>query len=172
MNLYLLSGLPGTGKTTIQHELDKRGYDTIDSDTAWGYYGNLETEEPVEPPLERTRDWIKKNGWIWNSKIVRPILERGYAKPLFICGGSRNEEQFYPLFTKIFSLHVPNDVMRARLEARHGAAGTTPQFIERMIEFNENFYERAEKKGGSVIETTKPLKDCVNKILSEINEHQ
>ena len=148
MNVYLLSGLPGTGKTTIQHELDKLGFDTINTDEAWGYYGNLVTEEPVEAPSEKTREWIKSNGWIWNSKVVRPILEEAHIKPLIVCGGSRNEEQFYPLFAKIFSLHVPDGVMRERLQARNGTAGTTEQFIERMVEFNQGFYERAAKKGG------------------------
>ncbi len=32
---YLISGLPTAGKTTVQLELDKLGYTTIDSNEAW-----------------------------------------------------------------------------------------------------------------------------------------
>lgn len=169
MPTYLLSGLPGTGKTTIQHELDKLGYDTIDTDEAWGYHGHIETEEPFEIPPDASRAWFKDHGWVWNSKIVRSILEQPHEKPLFICGGSRNEEQFYHYFSKIFSLHVPDEVMRQRLEARRGAEGTTPMFIDRMVKLNKGFYQRAAKKGSMVIETTHPLAECVDIILNEVN---
>lgn len=162
--------MPGTGKTTIEHELQKLGYDVINTDEEWGYYGNIETEAPVEHPVKPTAEWYKPNGYIWNSKTVRPLLSNHGDKPLFICGGSRNEAKFYDLFTKIFVLHISNELMRERLLARNDPNSSSELFMSRMVEYNKKTYEHARNIGGTIIETAQPLELSMQKILSAIND--
>jgi len=170
MGYYLISGLPGTGKTTIENELKKLDYEVINTDEQWGYYGNIETEVPVDYPAHPTKEWFKTQGFIWSSKTVRPLLSHPREKPLFVCGGSRNESKFYDLFDKTFVLHVPDKVMRERLKARNDPNSSSELFISRMIEYNQGAYENAAKIGGIVIETTQPLEQVVKQILSNIHD--
>ena len=170
MHAYLISGLPGTGKTTIEHELQKLGYEVINTDNEWGYDGNIETEEPDTESGGSGPDWHKTHGWIWSSKTVHPLLSAPRDKPLFICGGSRNESKFYDLFEKIFVLRVPDAVMRERLVARGDSNTSNEPFIKRMLAFNEDAYEHAKRINGIIIETARPLADCMKEILDTVHD--
>jgi shikimate kinase len=171
MHNYLISGLPGTGKTTIEHELQKLSYEVINTDDSWGYFGDIEAETPVERPANPTKDWFKKHGWIWNSRNIRLLLEVSHKKPLFICSGSRNENKFYDLFDRVFVLHIPDDVMRQRLLARNDPLTSSELHISRMIAYNQDAYDHARRINGIVIETTKPLDQCVQRILDVVHEN-
>jgi len=171
MHNYLISGLPGTGKTTIENELQKLGYEVINTDDAWGYCGDIEAETSVERPAIPTKEWFKTHGWIWNSQTVRPLLQAPRGKPLFICGGSRNESKFYDLFDKIFVLHIPDDVMRQRLLARNDPLTSSELHISRMIDYNKDTYDHARRIGGILVETTEPVDQCVQQILGVVHEN-
>ncbi|MBC7581251.1 hypothetical protein H7097_00085 [Aeromicrobium sp.] len=168
MQVYLISGLSGTGKTTLGNALSGLGHEVIDMDSQFGYDGNVQTEDPIDMPAPPTKDWFVDNGWIWSSHALEPILKAPRDKPLFLCGGSRNESKFYSLVDTIFVLHVPDHVMRTRLMARNDPHTSSELIITRMIEFNQQTYKRALVNGGHIIETTEPIDVCVTNILERI----
>ncbi len=55
--LYQIDGISGTGKTSLAVELTGRGYDAVDSDGSFGYFGNSKTGLPTD---EKTQ-----MNWIW-----------------------------------------------------------------------------------------------------------
>jgi len=152
---FLINGLSGTGKTSISVELKKRGYKTIDTDDEFGYYADLQTEEPVEfPGKSVTAKWYKKNGWIWNRDKVKVALN--YEGNIFFCGGSSNESIFYPNFSKIFCLVTDSNILIKRLKARSSEKhNNSIEFIQRIDEFLESSKQDAASLGWILIDTTK-----------------
>jgi broad-specificity NMP kinase len=166
---YLISGLPSTGKTSIGSSLNSLGYATLDTDSELGYYGVIDTGAAVTKPANASREWSKDHGWVWDGKKLHLALFSHGDKPLFVVGGSRDEHKYYGLFDKIFVLHIPDDVMRSRLEARGNNYVNTPLFIDRMVEFNQTAYQHAESINAVLIETTEPIDTCIEMILAAVH---
>jgi shikimate kinase len=138
MSVYLINGPSGSGKTSIGVELQARGFTVIDTDEQFGFYANLETEQPVEfQGSNVTEEWYRQSGWIWNRKKVEEAIENA-TETTFFCGGSRNESTFYPKFARIICLDVSPEVLVNRLKDRQSDNHTNnPIFIARMLKFLE-----------------------------------
>ncbi len=128
---YLVEGLSGTGKSSVYEELVRRGYAAISSDRAWSYSADPDTGLPG--------GLIGHDTWMWDRQKAVGELERPEPDVLFVCGSSRNRDDFLPYFTKVFNLRIDDDTMRRRLEARTeddwslGQAG-----VELMLELNRS----------------------------------
>jgi hypothetical protein len=90
---------------------------------------------------------------------------------LFVCGGSRNRDHFLPYFTKVFNLHIDDDTMRRRLQARTaddwevGPDGG-PDEIELVLELNRS----NEKPTGAIdVDATQPLNQVIDELLRLAN---
>lgn len=46
---YLVEGVSGTGKTSVCHELSRRGYQAINGDRELAYRGDPATGQPTRP---------------------------------------------------------------------------------------------------------------------------
>ena len=168
MSAYLINGPSGTGKTSIGHSLQHRGFRVINTDEEFGYYANLETEQEVKFPSEEvTEEWYKDNGWIWNKNKVEEVLSKG-DEIIFLCGGSINENIFYPRFEKIFRLVVDADILIKRIESRGNDVHTNnPDFIARMLKFLKTAKSDGEKAGMVIIDTSKKsIDESTDELLS------
>lgn len=171
MPVYLINGPSSSGKTSVGHELQNRGYRVINTDEEFGYYADLKTEKPVDFPGgdHVSADWYAKNGWIWNKKRVEKAIKNA-PDILFFCGGALNESQFYPRFAKIFRLIIDPDTLIKRIGSREGDEHTNnPEFIARMLGFLENAEKDARKLGWVIINTSKnTVRESTDEILSYI----
>ena len=61
MKRVLITGLSGTGKSSLIGELSSRGYKAVDTD--W----NPEWEEPP--------DSVEGSGWLWREDRIKALLE-------------------------------------------------------------------------------------------------
>lgn len=103
MTRVLVTGMSGTGKSTVVKRLAELGYQAVDSD-----YGGFTVE--VDSGTGRER--------IWREERVHELLSTDDADVLFISGTSRNQVQFYPQFDHIVLLSAPADVLVQRLSER------------------------------------------------------
>ncbi|MBV6631735.1 MAG: nucleoside kinase [Alphaproteobacteria bacterium] len=107
---YLVEGVSGTGKTSVCHELTRRGYQGINGDRELAYQGDPVTGEPLPGSAHEHH--------IWDVAKVRSIVEDHSHSKTFFCGGSRNFSQFIDLFDEVFVLGVAWSVLEQRLAAR------------------------------------------------------
>lgn len=145
---YLISGLPGTGKTSVCIELQARGYKAIDADRSFGYQDSSD--------------------WLWDEKKVEEILNDG-SEVVFICGSASNRDEYIPRFDKVFILYVDDQTLRHRLLNRtNNNFGKDPDILARQIERNQGVKEYSMKRGRIVIDATQPINKIVDNILSQI----
>ena len=157
---YLIEGVSGTGKTSVCHELRRRGYYALNGDRELAYQGDPKTGKPV--------DGFAHEHHIWNVDKVRALVADHSHAATFFCGGSRNFSSFIDVFDRIFVLEVDVDTLTRRLEQRPedewGGRPAERQFALRLHATKEDI-----PKDGIVIDATAPLERVVDEILEKCN---
>src|SRR5215471_18443927 len=97
MKKYLIFGLSGSGKSTVQKELQRRGYHAIETDfepglSAWINKRTGKKAPETTPPF--TQAWLDKHEWNWDKDRVESLLQDTSQDAIFFCGGANNMEQF------------------------------------------------------------------------------
>lgn len=100
MKRVLVTGMSGTGKSTLLAELATRGCWTVDTDYG-GYFETVDGE-----PL-----WIEER----IDELLSTEDPRGV---LIVAGTTRNQVDFYPRFDHVVLLSAPKDVLVQRLRVR------------------------------------------------------
>jgi broad-specificity NMP kinase len=112
MKRILITGMSGTGKSSVIEELRGRGYEAVDTDSdAWCEWVSV-------PPAEPSSNAEPEQDWIWKEEEMTALLRAERDAPLFVCGCKSNQGQFYPLFDQIVLLSAPADVLLDRVATR------------------------------------------------------
>src|SRR5579884_3927144 len=114
MKRILLTGMSGTGKSTVIAELAARGYKAVDADcdefSQWvEVIGDADTSAPT---VEVGRDWV------WREDRIQDLLSNEDSDVLFLSGCAENMPKFFPRFDSIVLLSAPADVIVERLRTR------------------------------------------------------
>ena len=156
---YLVEGLSGAGKSSVYEELIRRGYRAISTDRAWKRHADPD----IGPPAGRNHHGSS----MWDGQKAVSELESPEPDVLFVCGSSRNRDDFLPYFTKVFNLRIDDDSMRARLRERSdNTFGKQTWELELMLKLNRS----DEKPAGAIdIDATQPLSEVVDELLRLTN---
>lgn len=100
----LVTGMSGTGKSTVLQLLGERGHRVVDTDTD-------EWSEWVTLP-DGSRDWV------WREDAIARLLAERDGRALFVAGCKSNQGKFYGRFDHVALLSAPADVLLARIHGR------------------------------------------------------
>jgi dephospho-CoA kinase len=118
MKRVLISGMSGTGKSTVIRALAARGYKAVDLDSdEWSHWVPVGGDDPFDPPSRPGSEWQGRD-WVWREDRVARLLEEQDAKVLFVSGTAANQGMFHPQFDHIVLLSAPTTVLVQRLSAR------------------------------------------------------
>ena len=95
--------MSGTGKSTALSELERRGFQVVDTD---------------EPPWSEWSD--EDGGYVWREDLITRLLSGADGPTLYVSGTVSNQGRFYPRFDAVVLLSAPADVLLQRLESRTG----------------------------------------------------
>jgi adenylate kinase family enzyme len=143
----LLTGMSGTGKSSVARALVARGYKAVDLDDGFC-------------------DVLPDGRQHWREDAVRELLATEDAEILFVAGCEENQGVFHPQFDHIVLLSAPLPTMVARLETRsNNAYGTAREERRRFLEDVETVEPLLRRVATAEVVTTAPLDDVVATIL-------
>src|ERR1051326_3595859 len=109
----LLTGMSGTGKSTVIGELAARGYKARDADSdefsQWVEVSG--GSDPFGSQVEGNRDWV------WREDRIQDLLSTEDTRVLFLGGYAVNMGKFLPQFDHVVLLSAPAKVLVERLRA-------------------------------------------------------
>jgi broad-specificity NMP kinase len=170
---YLIEGVSGTGKTSVATELQKRGFHVIHGDRELAYRGNPLTGEPLDCSVhEQTIPDVAfgHRHHLWDIDKVKSVVSDQSHAISFLCGGSRNFDQFIGLFDDVFVLEIDVQTLARRLATRPADEfGRTP--AERELVLTLHATKEDTPSSATTIDATAPLADVVDDILSKCGVH-
>jgi dephospho-CoA kinase len=146
----LLTGMSGTGKSALVHELRRRGYAAHDADDGF-----------AEP-----RD---DGRWGWRADLVADLLAHAPERPLFFAGCS--EEQAELPFDVRVLLTAPSSVLIERLRTRtSNAYGREEHQLAQVLADLAEVEPLLRRSADLVLTTTAPPAHLADDLLRRIAE--
>ena len=162
MKRVLLTGMSGTGKSTVIRQLTARGYKAVDTDDELIEWVPLASDS-------RFRYSDEEGEWLWREAGVQELLSTEDADVLFISGCVRNQGKFYPQFDHVVLLTAPAPVIVERLTSRTtNPYGKDPEELKHVLQLNETVVPMLRKSASLEVDTSAPLDDVVKKILEAV----
>jgi broad-specificity NMP kinase len=169
--LIYVTGIAGTGKSTVRGELDHRGYEAHEVDGEFADFFHTETGErsTSHTLVERTPEWRKYHDWIFMEEPLKKLQQHAQNRLVFLCGMTYDEKSYWNIFEKTFALVLNNETLEQRLRGRTGNAwGKSPHELAETLALNEAQNEEYRRLGAIIIDATKPPNEVVEEILQAL----
>ncbi len=147
MKRVLLTGMSGTGKSTLTRALSARGYKAIDADDGW---------------VEALPDGTQR----WREDAIERLLGTEDAEVLFLAGCEENLVRFLPRFDHVVLLTAPRDELVRRLSTRSdNPFGKDPEERRRVLHDLEEVEPRLRAIADHEVPTTVPIEEVARSVL-------
>jgi dephospho-CoA kinase len=157
MRRVLITGMSGTGKSTLIVELRALGYKAID--TGW----DPKWEEP-----ERRPD--AGSGWVWREDRIEALLSTEDAQVLFVGACVPNQGRFYRRFDAVVLLTAPEAVIVERLRNRtNNPYGKSGEELGEVLRNKAEIEPMLRKRATSEIDTSVSVADVISAVLSQVD---
>jgi shikimate kinase len=159
----LLTGMSGTGKSTLIREFAARGYKAVDTDSD-------EWCEWVEVPAAAVRAGVTAGpDWVWREDRMRRLLATEDGAVLFVSGCKSNQGKFRARFDHVVLLSAPVPVLLERLATRTtNAYGKRPDELARVLEHVRTVEPLLRGSASLEVDTSAPLEQVVATILGHV----
>ncbi len=171
MKKYYITGISGSGKSTIAKELSKKGFAYFDIDDVKDlcYWINKETQENVGNIAGKGFDFVEKHRWVVNIEKMNELLS-SYTEDLIVSGVCKNQEEFLDNFDKVFLLQCSEETFIHRLKTREDVRfGKDLGHQQGVINWHKKFENNMQEKGAISISSEGEIDEVVNRILACIN---
>jgi dephospho-CoA kinase len=161
MKRILLTGLSGTGKSTVIDELAARGYKAVDLDNEeYSEWVSYTPTSAIDIPVEPTRDWV------WREDRVQELLLTDTSDVLFVSGCAVNMGKFLSQFDHVILLSAPAQVIVDRLINRtNNQYGKQPEEMERILSQIETVEPLLREASGHEIDTGADIQEVIARVL-------
>lgn len=147
MRRILLTGMSGTGKSSVVRALVALGHRAVDTDDGWC--------EPLPDGRQR-----------WREDAISALLAGDDGDLLFVAGCEENQGRFYPRFDRIVLLSAPLPVLLRRLRERtDNPYGKSPQQLARFLDDVAEIEPLLRRGADHELDTARPLAEVVADVL-------
>ena len=149
-----MTGMSGTGKSTVLAELRRCGYRVVETDhpdwTEW-----VATEDP------------EGGEWLWREDRIAELLAADDERTLYVQGCVRNQGKFYERFDAVVLLSAPAEVILERIESRTtNDFGKEPGERDLVLSQLEWVEPLLRATCTHEIDATRPLTDVVGELIA------
>jgi shikimate kinase len=156
MQRVLITGMSGTGKSSVIRELAERGYKAVDTD--W----NPDWETPPEAGSPHSDG----AGWVWREDRISELLAVEDTDVLFVSGCVPNQSRFYPRFDHIVLLTASPELTIERLAGRtDNAYGKSAEEVAEVLRYKSSVEPMLRSVATEEIDTATPQSEVVERIL-------
>ncbi len=172
MSLIYITGVSGTGKSTVWAELKNRGIEAYDVDEdGLARWQNNKTRY-IHPKSsvkahQRTQEFLANHSWNIPRNYVEKLNQRAKNKDIYLCGVVYNETELKDLFTKVIALSIDRNELIHRLKTRtNNNFGKSKHELKHVIERHKTVNQYYKSAGYLIIDSNRPLKQVINDILN------
>lgn len=169
MNKIFITGISGTGKTTVSEELQKRGFHAISIDEVKGLcsWRNRETGERTTGQVELNKEFTDTHKWICDIDQLKELMGAG-SEIVFVLGMASNRDELASLFNKVLLLQCKPETFLHRLDTRtNNSFGKDPSIQNHILEWYEAFENGLLKDGAISINTDRPVNEVVDEVIQQ-----
>lgn len=149
MRKVLVTGMSGTGKSSVLQELARRGFRVVDTD---------------EPGWS---EWAAEGDRRWLVEPMDELLAEGGDGTLFVSGCVSNQGDFYDRFDEVVLLSAPGDVLLRRIENRStNDYGKSPAERDRIARELEWVEPRLRATCTVELDASRPLDEIVDAVAA------
>jgi len=167
----LITGVAGTGKSTISKALNERGIISIDfSDIPdFCYWRDKTTKEKVEYSPVSDIKWLDSHERICDIKKLKEVLSQ--HKDLVITGVvSGNQTEYFNLFDKVLLLRCSPETLIHRMQTRETLWGKTEAERNHTIRWQKVFDFKCLSNNVISINTEGTLDAVMDKIITQVQK--
>jgi dephospho-CoA kinase len=163
MPLIYITGISGSGKSSVCKKLKKRGYTAFDTDKdGVAYFYHNETDQPVTERIsheERTPEWRSQHTWKALRETVEKLADQSQDEPVFLCGVTNNDaDELWDLFSQVFALTMDEVTLKQRIRERtNNDFGKNPHEFADLLRWQQTATKDYRKLGATLIDATQPI---------------
>jgi shikimate kinase len=146
MAKVLVTGMSGTGKSSVLRVLAARGHRVVDTDT------------------DEWSEWVDGD-WIWNEHAIGELLASHDGGHLFVAGCRTNQGRFYDRFDEVVLLSGPAATLLARIDERtDNPYGKSPEERELVLRHLEQVEPLLRATATAELDATAPLEVLADRL--------
>jgi dephospho-CoA kinase len=169
--LYFVTGISGSGKSTVRNYLKMQGYEAYatDEDGLAAWYDKVTGEEyPGYPSSdERTPEFSQRFAWMMSRAGVAQLATDAAERPVYLCGAVANELELLDLFAVVITLDVDVETLRRRLASRtNNDFGKSAHELAQIISWHADDFAAYRRTGHIIVDAARPIDEVVRDVLA------
>ena len=164
----LVTGVPGTGKTTISQRLNELGYKAYDLDDGLGLYSMIHkiTKLPIVDHNNTDLEKVKNLNWVCDKEKLASIIKNEINDLVFYCGNASNWREIISLFDLIVLLKISPEIMKKRLTSRtNNDYGRNSEVQDYLLTKKDLWDSELENTGAISVDANGDLDSVVKEII-------
>jgi hypothetical protein len=171
--LVYVTGISGSGKSAVLHELRRRGHSAfgVDED-GYGRWLDRRTGEertyPAENKAVDPHEWYADHRWVLDVDKIAELKRRvdRDGTLVFLCGVAAGDAEAWEYFDVVCALVIDEATIRSRIDLRDDSwFGKRPQELDQVLAWSVGYAETYQGFGAVIVDATKPLPVVVDAVI-------